>query len=39
MAAQLVVDNDGTDGIGFEFAADNRGGDAALLEVGQEVDV
>src|SRR5579871_5742641 len=39
VAADLVVDDDRTDGVGLQFAADHRSRNAALLQVGQEIDI
>ena len=39
VAADFVVDDDGTDGVGFQFAADHRGGDAAFFQIAEQVDI
>src|SRR5581483_306434 len=39
VGAQLVVHDYGADGVGLKFAADHHGGDAALFEIGQNVNV
>jgi tetratricopeptide (TPR) repeat protein len=39
IAADFIVDDYRTHGVAFEFAADQRRGNAALFEIGEQVDV
>src|SRR5262245_50323738 len=39
VSANFVVDDDRAHRVGFQFAADHGGGDAALLQVGEKIDV
>jgi tetratricopeptide (TPR) repeat protein len=39
VAANFVIDDDGTHGVALEFATDQRGGNAAFFEIGEEIDI